>query len=341
MDTVLVTGATGFVGRHAMRSLRAAFPTARLVEGVQRAPQPGSGDAVLLDLLDPGSLDAAVATIRPDAILHLAAQAAVPASFADPALTWRVNLLGTLGLAEATLRHVPAALFVHASSAEVYGLSFRGGQPLDETATLAPANPYAASKAAADLALGEMALRGLHAIRLRPFNQIGPGQSAAFVVAAFARQVALIEAGLQAPVIGTGALDRWRDLLDVRDAGAGYAAALRHGRAMPPGTVLNLASGQSRRVGDILADLIARAGLTVRIEQDPGRLRPNDVERAAGDARRARAALGWAPAMPWDRTMADILDDWRQRVRTAAPPTEARQAMPPITPWPDVVRPIK
>lgn len=313
--TVLVTGATGFVGRHVLRALGESLPSARLVIGTQRMPGLATADSVHLDLLDAGSLDAAVVVVRPDAVLHLAAQSAIPASFADPGLTWRANLLGTLALAEAVLRHAPAALFVFASSAEVYGLSFRGGQPLDETAALAPANPYAASKAAADLGLGEMALRGLHAIRIRPFNQIGPGQSAAFVVAAFARQVARIEAGLQEPVIRTGMLDRWRDLMDVRDAGAGYAAALRHGPGLPAGTVLNLASGRSRRIGDILVELMDRAGLRVPVEQDPGRLRPNDVERAAGDAGRARAMLGWAPAIPWDRTMADILEDWRQRVR--------------------------
>lgn len=247
-------------------------------------------------------------------MLHLAAQASVPAAFADPRASWLANLLGTVSLAEAVLRHVPEALFIHASTAEVYGLSFRSGAALDEAATFAPANPYAASKAAADLALGEMALRGLRAVRIRPFNQVGAGQTDAFVVPAFARQVAMIEAGRQEPLIRTGALDRWRDMLDVRDAAAGYAAALEHGATLPAGTAINLASGMPRRVGDILAELIALAGLKVHIETDPGRLRPTDVETTRGDATLAQRLLLWQPRIPWEVSLSDVLQDWRTRV---------------------------
>lgn len=316
LSSILVTGANGFVGRHCLPVLRSRFPGARLTAAVRpgEAPGPGADAALALDLTAPDSLEAAVRAARPDAVLHLAAQASVPAAFADPLATWQANLLGTLSLADAVLRHRPEALFLQASTAEVYGLSFRAGTALDEGAALAPANPYAASKAAADLALGEMALRGLRVLRLRPFNQAGPGQSEAYVVAAFARQVALIETGRHAPVIRTGALDRWRDMLDVRDAAAGYAAALARGAELPPGMVINLASGTPRRVGDILEELIALAGIAVRIETDPGRLRPTDVERTQGDAGLARRVLGWAPVIPWRETLAAILADWRARV---------------------------
>jgi nucleoside-diphosphate-sugar epimerase len=200
---------------------------------------------------------------------------------------------------------------VLASSAEIYGLSFRTGTPLDENAHLCPANPYAASKAACDLAVGEMALRGLDAVRLRAFNQTGAGQSASFVVASFARQIARIEAGQQAPVMQVGALDRWRDFLDVQDVCAAYGAALEMENVS--GRVYNIASGTSRRIGDILAALIARSRSTPAVEVEPVRLRPTDVERVAGNAARAAVELGWAPIVPWDDTLDVVLNDWRQR----------------------------
>jgi len=314
--TILVTGANGFVGRHALLALRQALPAARLVGTVQRqgATCPNADTSIVLDLTDADGLDAAILAIQPDVILHLAAQAAIPASFADPATTWRVNLLGTLALADAVMRRAPQALFVHASTAEVYGLTFQSGRALDEGAPFAPANPYAASKAAADIALGEMALRGLHTLRMRPFNQVGPGQTDAFVVPAFARQVARIKAGLQEPIIRTGALDRWRDMIDVRDVGAGYAAAILNGAQISPGTAINLASGQRQRVGDILQQLIQQAGISVRIETDPGRLRQTDIETTQGDFGRAVDLLSWAPKIPWSVTVADVLEDWEQRV---------------------------
>ncbi|MCK8787042.1 GDP-mannose 4,6-dehydratase [Roseomonas sp. NAR14] len=335
---ILVTGAGGFVGRHLLPALRAAFPAATLIgtqrgaapssgagmegapfgAGVEEAPPPGGGpDAVRpLDLLDAPGMEALVAELRPDAVVHLAAQAAVPASFADPAATWRANLFGTLSLAESVLRHAPDCRFVLASSAEAYGLSFRRPAPLDEEAPMMPANPYAASKAAADLAIGEMALRGLNAVRLRAFNHTGPGQSAGFVVSAFARQLARMEAGLQAPELRVGALDRWRDFLDVRDVCDAYVAAL--GAEVAPGTVLNIASGTPRRIGDVLEALIARTGLTPRVEVEAARLRPTDVERVVGDSGRARAMLGWSPVLPWDTTLDDVMADWRYRVGVAA-----------------------
>jgi len=179
-------------------------------------------------------------------------------------------------------------------------------------------NTYAATKAAADLALGALAAEaGLRVIRLRPFNHTGPGQSADFVVPAFARQIARIAAGRQSPVLRVGALDPRRDFLDVRDVCAAYAACLRldqAGTPIAPGTVLNLAGQTPRRIGDILADLLARAGVAARIETQADLLRPSDIPLAVGNAARARALLAWAPAVPWEQTLDDVLSDWRERV---------------------------
>lgn len=300
---VLLTGAEGFVGRHARAALAPHAVTAP-----PRAPGPLPHYA----LEEAASLAPLLAAVRPEGVVHLAAQASVAASFADPALCWRANLLGTVALAEAVLREAPAARFLFASSAEIYGLSFRSGGPLDESAPFAPANPYAASKAAADLALGEMALRGLKVLRLRFFNMAGPGQSEGFVVAAFCRQIALIEAGLAPPVLRVGALDRWRDFLDVRDAARAMAMALEV--EAPPGLALNIAAGVPRRIGDVLEALLRRARRRPEVEVEPARLRPTDVERVHGDAARARALLGWAPLIEWDRTLDDALEDWRGRV---------------------------
>lgn len=312
---ILVTGAAGFVGAHLLPALRAAFPTARLIAATRGDSVEAWDEAVPLDLAAPNSPAECIRAASPDAVVHLAALAAVGASFRDPLATWRVNVLGTLALAEAVLAEAPGIPFVHASSAEVYGLSFRSGGPLNEEAPMRPANPYAASKAAADVGLGEMALRGLHAIRLRPVNHTGSGQSEDFVVAAFARQVASIAAGVQPPTIRVGALDRWRDFLDVRDVAAGYVAALRMASSLAPGSVFNLASGTPRHIGDMLSTLLLMAGIKPGIEQAPALLRQTDVMRTECDARAARTALSWNATIPWEETLATVLADWRARVR--------------------------
>jgi len=310
---ILVTGASGFVGLHLIPALRAAFPSAALLAAAPD-PVPSADRTLPLELLDPQSIRDCVVEARADVVIHMAAEAFVANAFADPMRTWRVNVDGTLQLAHAIRETTPDAVLIYISSAEIYGLTFQTGAVLTEDAPLAPANPYAASKAAADLALGEMGLRGLKVIRLRPANHTGAGQSDKFVVPAFARQLARIEAGLQERKLKVGALDRWRDFLDVRDVCAAYAAVVAKGHELQPGVAINIGSGTPRRIGDILNALIARIGGSVEIQTDIGRLRPTDVMTAACDAGRARALLGWSPRIDWDTTLDDVLDDWRGRL---------------------------
>jgi GDP-4-dehydro-6-deoxy-D-mannose reductase len=298
---ILITGADGFVGRHMIATLRRTHPDA----AIHRAA---------FDVTDAAATENAVRAVRPNACLHLAAVAAIADARRDPDHAWRVNLHGTLHLARAIMAHAPDCLFLLASSADAYGGSFRSGRKLDEAAPLDPLNTYAATKAAADLAIGAMAAEGLRAIRLRAFNHTGPGQTDAFALPAFARQIALIAAGRQEKVLRVGALDPMRDFLDVRDVCAAYALAVDHGGALPRGRILNVASGMPRRLGDVLAEMLTLAGIAARIETDAARLRPTEIATACGDASAAGHALGWTPRIPWNQTLADVLADWRDRV---------------------------
>ena len=306
MRRILVTGSGGFVGQHLLPALQAAFPEVH-VRGTAS------------DVTDAGAVEAEVAAACPDAQVHLAAVAAIPAARQDPHRAWQVNLHGTLNVARAVQAAAPGCVLLFASTSDLYGASFRAGMAVAEDGGVAPINTSGATKAAADLALGAMAAEGLRAIRVRPFNHTGPGQSPAFVVASFARQVARVAAGLQPPVLDVGALEPERDMLDVRDVCAAYALCLRHADALAPGTVLNVCSGQSRRVGTVLQDLMAAAGIEAEVRTDAGRLRPTDIARAAGDASLARRVLGWAPAIPWADTLRDVLADWQKRIHAEPP----------------------
>ncbi len=266
------------------------------------------------DVTDRAAVASAIRQTKPDACVHLAAISAVPIAQNDPDAAWRVNLGGTLNMADALLAEAPDAALLYISTADAYGSSFKRGAILDETAALNPMNVYGATKAAADLALGAMAQSGLRIIRVRPFNHTGPGQSEAFVVAAFARQVARIAAGKQLPILRVGALEPLRDFLDVRDVCSCYAQCLRQADTIPTGTILNVASGHPRRIGDVLNELLDLAGVKAEIGLDAAKLRPSEIKLAAGDPSCVNAMLGWTPSIPWQQTLLDTLADWRTRV---------------------------
>ena len=296
---LLVTGSGGFVGGH----VRAAVALGLF------------GDAELLawpagaDLRDAAAVAEALADARPTAVLHLAAQSFVPRAFEDPAETFAINVQGTVHLLAALRKTGFSGRFLYASSGDVYGRVDTAELPVGPERTPEPRNPYAASKVAAEQAcLAFHRAEGLDALIARPFNHIGPGQDARFVLPALARQVVAIANGRQPARIEVGDIDTTRDFLDVRDVVRAYAAMLAHGHA---GATYVVASGVERRIRDLLQQLCALAGIQPEIHQDPAKLRPAEQRRMAGDASTLRAHTGWQPAFDLDTTLSDILEHAR------------------------------
>ncbi|HZT04135.1 MAG TPA: GDP-mannose 4,6-dehydratase [Steroidobacteraceae bacterium] len=306
---IAITGARGFVGPYVAKALtRLSGVHAEIIATAKEGGQhPMLGSVLPLDVTDGAAVAALIRDARPSHVVHLAGIAAVAESNADPDTTWRVHLHGTLNLARAILRHCPACWLLNIGSGLVYGESAKSGLPLDETTLLAPTDEYSASKAAADLALGAFAPRGLKCVRLRPFNHSGPGQSEAFVIPSFAMQIARIEAGLAPPVIRVGHLDSERDFLDVRDVADAYALVIAKSESIAAGTALNIASRVPRRIGDILKALLELSTKKITIVSDQTRMRSTDTPRFIGSAERAKALLGWSPRFKFDDTLADVL----------------------------------
>jgi GDP-4-dehydro-6-deoxy-D-mannose reductase len=279
----------------------------------------GQGDASdwKTDITDRGQVMTLIRDSRPTAIIHLAAIAAPADARKLPQRAWDVNFQGTMNLAYATMELTPEARFIFVGSSEAYGASFidTANAPVKESAALKPMNVYGATKAAADVLVGQLAYDGLKSIRFRPFNHTGPGQTDAYVVSAFAKQLAEISVGAKPPRISVGNLSAFRDFLNVRDVVRAYAdAALMEDVSNNIGGVFNLSSGRSVQIQSILDMLIELSGLKVKVEIDPQRLRGPEIAVATGDNEAALKAFGWKPEIELSRTLGDVLDDWKIRV---------------------------
>jgi GDP-4-dehydro-6-deoxy-D-mannose reductase len=313
---ILITGASGFAGGHLVEALLARTGVELL--GVSRH---GSWPATWrhladrcplsrCDLNDAEAVHAILATWTPEQIVHIAGYAHVGLSFREPGAAWAGNLGATRSLLEAiqSWGGSPRVLFV--GSGLVYGEPDQPGEACDERGLLRPGSPYAASKAAADLLCYQCwRSAGLDIVRVRPFNHIGPGQSAEFAVAHFARQLVEIERGKRPPLLETGDLSPLRDLTDVRDIVRGYLLLLERGRA---GDVYNLGSGTACSMQHVLDRLRSRAGARVEVRCRMDLLRDAETTVLRADASKARRELGWSPHFSLEQTLSDTLDQWRR-----------------------------
>lgn len=294
---VLVTGATGFVGRWLIEELRSA--------GHEPVAAPPSRD---LDITNRSAVSAFVKLVRPEAVAHLAGIAYAGDANRDPALALRVNEKGSRAVLEVISRHSRVPVLV-AGSSEVHGRPKPRDLPLRETAPLRAEAPYGRSKLAQERAALEIALATeLPVVVTRSFNLTGPRQRPEFVAPALARRV-LNARATGANEIAVGNVDVRRDMGDVRDAVRAYRLiieALASG-AVPSGTVLNVATGRStsiRRVLEILCEIV---GVSVRQRVDPSLVRENDPPEIVGDPTKLRQLTGWTPTIPLERTLADLV----------------------------------
>ena len=300
--TALVTGASGFVGRHLVAHLTEAGQT---VVGVDR-----ESDGV--DITDADALSRLFAEVRPTAVYHLAGWADVGGSWAHPVEAFRVNAEGTLNVLLASAA-VGVERVLAVSSADVYGIVTPDELPLTEDSPLRPASPYAASKVAADyLGLQAWLGRQLPVIRVRAFNHLGPGQTDKFVAPALASRIARAERD-GGSVLTVGDLSARRDFTDVRDVVRAYRLLVERGE---PGQVYNVCSGADLAVQDLADQLVGQARVPLRLEVDPDLLRPVELPVLRGSHDRLTAATGWEPEIPISRTLTDLLEDWRTRLTT-------------------------
>jgi GDP-4-dehydro-6-deoxy-D-mannose reductase len=318
MSRLLLTGANGFVGPLlTARAQQAGYQVIALT-GRLLANHPVSDEQIVCDIRDAQSLAEAVAQAQPTHILHLAAISHVPTSFNDPLRTWQTNMMGSVNLLEAVRQHAPKAFVLFASSSEVYGAAFKAGIAVDEQTRCEPLNPYAASKLAAESAFREYFRQGMKGVIARPFNHIGAQQSADFVTASFARQIALIESGQQSPILKVGNLQASRDFLDVQDVCGAYLKLLKLADSSDYPRCMNIASGQSRKISDVLDLLLSLSTVPVTVELDPERLRPSDIPLAVGSSDCLKHTTGWQPTIALEDTLRGLLDYWRQQVNRKA-----------------------
>jgi len=303
---------TGFVGHHLVRSLLTDgwHVHGTLLTFVQETPPDGT-TGTPVDITDADAMAALVADMRPDAVFHLAGAASVGQSFNDPEGTWKVNVEGTRGVLEGLRRSAPDARMVIALSGEEYGRVPPEDLPVTEDTPLNPLSPYAESKVAADeLCMEYRRDHGLAVLRLRAFNQLGPGQDPRFVVPSICKQIADAEmAGDDVCRLQLGNLDTRRDFLDVRDVVDAYRLLIERG---DPDQTYLAGRGQSESIRELVDIAVSLARVSVEVQSDPSRVREGEQTDLYAEPR-ALKDLGWAPRIPLEQSISDTLDCWRDR----------------------------
>lgn len=304
---ILVTGATGFVGRVLLPALATAYPAAKLF-AAGSGRQPGQ---LGCDLTDRQAVQALIEHTVPDCVINLAAISHIPTAWGNPDQTWRTNLDGVRYLLDALAAQNTPCTFLQAGSGDCYGNAFRSGAAVTESTAFEPQNPYAASKAAADIACCASATSQLTIIRARPFNHTGAGQSNQFVIPAFAEQIARIEAGLQTPTINVGNLDAHRSFLHVNDVVDAYIKLLNNTSKAGLANAYNIVADNTHSIADVLQRLLSQTSQQIDIQQDPSRNRPSDIPLAQGDASKLKQLTGWEPRHDLTQIVSDVLQYWR------------------------------
>lgn len=310
---ILATGANGFVGSYLIRELathgHCVYGGAMVGSKV---PAESSAVWVTLDVAKYKDVEQVMDSVKPDAIIHLAAQSMVQQAWNEPAETVLTNTIGTIHLLQAVKKIAPKIKVLTIGTSEEYGASGKQGIPLVEDMPCLPQNPYAVSKlAAGQIALQMAAKDGLRVVHARPFNHFGPGQRTGFVVSDFSAQIAKIEQGLQLPVIRVGNLSAQRDFTDVRDVVAAYRLLIE---SNCENGIYNICSGRPRAMQEILDYLVTQAQVAVKVEIDTERLRQADVPLFVGSANKIHKETGWSPQITFEESLLDTLNWWRRKI---------------------------
>jgi len=315
----LITGASGFAGSWLVRACAQAgdevIALSRRGTVRRTGEAPGAVTGVSVDLRDGEGVRAAVARARPDVVYHLAALSSVGRSWESPAQTLSENTATAVNLLEALRRDAPGARVVWVSTCEVYGVP--DALPLAESAPIQPANPYAVSKASAEMLAAVYArAHDLEIIRVRPFSHSGPGQRPIFLLASLTRQAAEgRRRGVSQLTVVTGNPHTRRDFTDVRDVVRAYRLLAEHA----PAGVYNVSTGASISAAEqvaLLGEVIAP--IAIRHEVDPARVRASEVMDLRGDHAALTAATGWEPEIPLRQTMSEAVTWWERTLAADA-----------------------
>lgn len=328
MKNVLITGITGMVGSHLADYLlgntdwtiygmcRWRSPLDNVEHLLDRANKKDRLNFIHGDLCDYLSLANAIEEARPDYVFHLAAQSYPSTSFTAPIQTLDTNILGTSRLLEALRRFTGDPVIHVCSSSEVFGRVPQEKLPIGEECSFHPASPYAISKTGTDL-VGRFHAEayGQKVLVTRMFTHTGPRRGDVFAESTFAKQIAMIEQGLIPPVVKTGNLQSMRTWSDVRDAVRAYYMLVTVNPV--PGEYYNIGGAFSCTVEDMLKHLISISTLkdSIRVETEQARLRPLDADLQVPDTSKFRNHTGWQPEIPFEQTMQDLLEYWRERVK--------------------------